>query len=78
MSGFLNGLGNFAQFAKQSSSAVDIDGAHELPPLLTQSIRDLEQSIDRGIACTLADLVGIVQSDQLPELIFGNHSAFIC
>lgn len=61
MSNITNGIlaqaERVSEFISRMRTPVQTDGAHPIPSLLTESIHDLEQIIQRGPALTLADLV---------------------
>ena len=49
-----------SEFLSRIGAPLDTDGAHPVPSLLTESIHDLAQILQRGPAITPADLVSCV------------------
>jgi hypothetical protein len=65
----LNKLHSASEFVSASEAPVDTHGARSIPSLLTQSIDDIKNAVDKGPPLTLDELV----SACLPCFLTESH-----
>jgi hypothetical protein len=68
----LNRLHSAAEYVSASEAPLDTHGAHPVPSLLTRSIDDIKNVVDKGPPFTLSDLV----SACLPCFFYIAYSSY--